>query len=222
MPEPVTMIGLAAGLGTLTIHLARRFFEVAKEVVDVVVGFIALVLSLPLLAVCAIVIKLSSKGPVFFRQARVGRSGKHFMMVKLRTMYADAEGGGSDNGALWTEDDDPRVVPACRWMRRSHIDELPQLINVIKGEMSLIGPRPERPEIVAELEKVCPDFNKRHLVRPGITGLAQIRNGYESSVEGAVRKLKADLEYIEKRTWSTELRILAGTVPKLFGDDKAR
>jgi len=107
-------------------------------------------------------------------------------------------------------------------MRRSHVDELPQLINVIKGEMSLVGPRPERPELVAKLEKVCPEFNKRHMVRPGITGLAQLRNGYEASVEGARRKLQADLEYIEKQNWSTELRILASTLTRFVKDDNSR
>ncbi len=219
MPEPVTMLGLAAGLGTLGFHLARRFFETAKEVVDVVAGSILLVISLPVLAVCALVVKLTSAGPVLFRQARVGRGGRTFMMLKFRTMYLE---NGSANGSVWTEDNDPRVVPACRWVRRTHLDELPQLINVIKGEMSLVGPRPERPEIVVELEKVCPEFNKRHMVRPGITGLSQVRNGYAASVEGALQKLRTDLEYIEKRRWSTELRIMAGTVPKIFGDNKAR
>ncbi|HUT61711.1 MAG TPA: sugar transferase [Phycisphaerae bacterium] len=219
MPEPLTVLGFVAGLGTLGLYLAKRFFEVAKEVVDIVLGFIVLVVSLPLLAVCALLIKLSSRGPVFYRQRRVGRGGKVFRMYKLRTMRDDAE---ARSGAVWAEDNDPRVVPACRWMRRSHVDELPQLINVIKGEMSLVGPRPERPELVAKLEKACPEFNKRHMVRPGITGLAQLRNGYEASVEGARRKLQVDLEYIEKRNWGTELRILAGTLTKFVNDDDSR
>jgi lipopolysaccharide/colanic/teichoic acid biosynthesis glycosyltransferase len=218
VPEPLTMVGLAAGVGTIGIHLARRFFGVAKEISDVVFGFVALVLSLPLFVVCAATVKLSGKGPVFFLQPRVGCGGREFMMIKFRTMFTNRTAG---RDAVWTEDNDSRIVPACRWMRRTHVDELPQLINVIKGEMSLVGPRPERPEIVSELEKVCPEFTKRHMVRPGITGLAQIKNGYASSVDDAIRKLRLDLEYIEQQRWSTELRILAGTVPKLFGDDKA-
>ena len=218
MPEPLTMIGVAAGLGTIGVHLARRFFETAKEIFDIVVGFLALVVSLPLMAVCAILVKLSSKGPVLFRQARVGRGGKQFSMLKFRTMYVDVK---PVDGVLWTEDDDPRIMPVCRWMRRSHIDELPQLINVVRGEMSIVGPRPERPEIVAELQKICPDFSKRHIVRPGITGLSQIRNGYAASVQGSLEKLKADLQYIEQRKWSSELRIIAQTVPKILGDSKA-
>jgi lipopolysaccharide/colanic/teichoic acid biosynthesis glycosyltransferase len=212
------MFGLGAGLVTLGVHLARRFFSVAKEVFDVVVGFLALLLLSPLILLCAAIVRLSSRGPVLFRQARVGRSGRHFVMMKLRTMYTD---GRSATGGLWTQDNDPRIIPACRWIRRCHFDELPQLINVIKGDMSLIGPRPDTPEMVAAVEQACPNFSKRHMVRPGITGLAQIRNGYTATVDGGIEKLSADLEYIEKQNWSTELRILAGTVPKVFGDNKA-
>ena len=219
MPEPVTIIGVGGAVATLLIHLARRFFDAAKEVVDVVLGAIALVLALPLIGFCALIIKLRSKGPVFYRQTRVGKGGRLFNMIKLRTMFVDAE---SDGDVKWAEDNDPRIVPGCRWMRRSHVDELPQLINVIKGEMSLVGPRPERPEIVAELDKVCPDFNKRHMVRPGITGLAQIRNGYEATVEGSMRKLKADMEYIENRRWTTELRIMCATLKKFVKDETSR
>lgn len=219
MPEPITILGFGAGVMAVGGYLARRFFGVAKEVFDVVVGFVAFILCLPLLGLCAVLIKVSSRGPVFFRQQRVGRGGVVFEMVKLRTMHADWKGATQPT---WTEENDPRVIPACRWMRRTHLDELPQLLNVIKGEMSLIGPRPERPEIVAEIEKACPGFSKRHLVRPGITGLAQVRNGYAASVDSAIQKLRADMEYIEQQKWSNELRILAGTVPKIFGDSKAR
>lgn len=202
-------------MGLLT-HLARRYFEIAKEVLDIVLGFILLVLSLPILAFCAVLIKLSSRGPVFFTQVRVGQGGKHFRMRKLRTMYSDAE---NRSGAVWCGDKDPRIVPICRWMRRSHVDELPQLLNVIKGEMSLVGPRPERPQILDELEEIYPDIRKRLAVKPGITGLAQIRNGYDTTVEAFRHKLASDLEYIANRKWGTELRILFATVTKLH--DKA-
>ncbi len=196
----------------MTTHLARRYFEMAKEVVDVILGTIALVLSLPILAVCAIIIKISSKGPVFHNQVRSGKDGKPFLMYKLRTMYADVE---SVTGPVWAKYGDPRVVRWCRWMRRSHVDELPQLINVIKGEMSLVGPRPERPEILAELEKRYPEMRERLVVRPGITGLAQIRNGYDTNIKACRNKLDADLEYIERRKWALELRIMLGTFAKL-------
>jgi lipopolysaccharide/colanic/teichoic acid biosynthesis glycosyltransferase len=212
MPEPVTLIGVSAGLLAITSHLARRYFEFAKEVVDIVLGFILLVFCLPILAACAFLVKVSSRGPVFYKQIRAGRDGKPFVMYKLRSMYIDAE---EATGAVWAQRGDPRVVPACRWMRRSHADELPQLINVIRGDMSLIGPRPERAEIMQELEKAYPEVRRRLAVRPGITGLAQITNGYDTSVEAFRNKLKKDLEYIERRNWTMELRILAATVTKL-------
>ena len=212
MPEPVTIIGFLGGTAALTGHLARRYFEVAKDCVDIFLGFIALILALPILLICVVIVKLSSQGSVFFSQVRVGRYGKLFRMYKLRTMYLDAE---SACGPVWAVDDDPRVVPACRWMRRSHMDELPQLINVIKGEMSLVGPRPERQEILAELEKAYPEVRKRLTVKPGITGLAQIKCGYDTTLDAFRNKLKADMEYIDKRKWSLELRIMAATVTRL-------
>lgn len=217
MPEPVTIIGLGAGLIALTTHLARRFFGLAKEIFDIVAGSVLLVLALPVLAVCALIVKLSSRGPALFSQTRVGQDGKPFRMYKLRTMYTDAE---SASGAVWAAKGDPRVVPTCRWIRRCHADELPQLINVVRGDMSLVGPRPERLEILKELEKVYPEIRKRLSVRPGITGLAQVRNGYDTSVDAFRDKLRADLEYIERRNWSTELRILTATLTK-FNDKTA-
>jgi len=217
MPEPITIIGVGAGLIGLMTQLARRYFGLAKEVVDIVLGFVALVLCLPVLGLCALIIRLSSKGPVFFTQNRVGKGGKLFKMHKLRTMYVDAE---SASGAVWASNDDPRVVATSRWIRRSHLDELPQLINVIRGDMSLVGPRPERPEILAKLEKRYPQVRRRLSVRPGITGLAQVRNGYDTSVDAFRHKLEADLEYIERSNWSTEIRILAATLGK-FRDKSA-
>ncbi|MBE3039262.1 MAG: sugar transferase [Chloroflexi bacterium] len=212
MPEPITIVGMGVGVLALSSHLARRYFEVAKEIVDIVLGAIALLVCLPLIAFCVVLIKLWSKGPVFFKQVRAGRNGKPFIMYKLRTMYTGAE---LASGAVWASPDDPRVVPVCRWMRRSHADELPQLINVIKGDMSLIGPRPERPEILADLEKVYPDVKRRLAVRPGITGLAQVRNGYDTTIDAYRHKLAMDLEYIERRNWSLEFRIFAATATKL-------
>ncbi len=212
MPEPVTLIGFTGGTLALTCHLARCYFDTAKEIVDVILGAIAFVLTLPILLACMAIIKISSKGPVMFTQIRMGKDGKLFKMYKLRTMYTDAE---SNRGAVWASKDDPRVVGSCRWMRRSHMDELPQILNVIKGEMSLVGPRPERPEIMEELEKHYPDVRGRLKVKPGITGLAQVRNGYDTSVEQFRNKLEADLEYITERKWRNELRIMAATLTKV-------
>ena len=202
---------------SLLVHLSRRHFAAAKEVVDVLLGLIALVVSLPVLAGCAAIIKLSSRGPVLYTQIRIGKGGKPFRMYKLRTMHVNAE---MDTGPVWASKRDPRIVRSCAWMRRSHVDELPQLINVLRGQMSLVGPRPERPEILRELGKAYPQITKRLEVRPGITGLAQIRNGYDTSVADYEQKLKADLEYIAKRCWGMELRILARTLAR-FHDSAA-
>ena len=217
MPEPGTLMGIGAGILVVMAYLAKRFFTAAKEVVDILLAIVALILTLPLMLVCAVIIKLSSPGPIFFKQVRLGRHGKRFNMFKFRTMFADAE---SALGAVWAEAGDSRVVPWCRWMRRCHADELPQLINVIKGEMSIIGPRPERPEIYDDLEKAYPNVRRRLAVKPGITGLAQVRTGYDTSIEEFRKKLAADLEYIEKRNWRMELLILARTLGKL-NDSKA-
>jgi lipopolysaccharide/colanic/teichoic acid biosynthesis glycosyltransferase len=219
MPEPITMTGVGGGTIGFAIHLARRHFDAAKEVVDIALGFIALVLWLPLLIVCAAIIKASNRGPIFFTQMRAGRNGRLFRMYKLRTMVVAAE---SESGPKWAEEDDPRIIPACRWMRRTHVDELPQLINVIKGDMSLVGPRPERPEILAELEGIYPRVRSRLDVRPGITGLAQIRNGYDTTREAFRGKLDADLEYIDRRRWSLDLSIMWATLARFFGDSRAR
>jgi len=202
----------------LLLHLARRYFDAAKEVFDVFCGVILLVISLPLMLVCAAMIKLSSRGPVLFKQVRVGKDGKLFTMYKLRSMHLNAE---TASGAVWASKNDPRVIRGCKWMRRSHVDELPQLVNIIKGEMSLVGPRPERLEILEELEKAYPNVRNRLAVKPGITGLAQIRNGYDSSIEAFRGKLASDLEYIDRRRWSLEFRILVTTVTR-FNDQLAR
>ena len=218
MPEPVTLVALGSGVVGLATHLARRYFEMAKEVFDIVVGFFILIFALPVIGFCAVIIKLSSRGPIFHKQIRLGQDGMPFTLYKLRTMH---EGAETASGAVWAENNDPRVIRTCQWMRSSHVDELPQLINVMRGEMSLVGPRPERPEILAELEATYPDVSKRLAVRPGITGLAQIRNGYDTTVEAFRHKLEADLEYINRRRWATEFRILANTLKK-FNDKQAR
>lgn len=216
MAEPMTVTladyALPASQGDIHCH----GFGVGKRIMDILLGFVALVLAVPILALSAAIIKYVSKGAVFYSQMRVGKNGKLFRMYKIRTMTCDAE---SESGPVWASELDPRVLPGCRWMRQSHIDELPQLINVLKGEMSLVGPRPERPEIVAELEKSYPEFNQRLAVRPGITGLAQVRNGYDKTVDSVRHKLNYDMEYIAKRKWSVELLILAATLPKFY--DKA-
>ncbi len=217
MPEPITIVGLGSGILGLLMHLARRYFDVAKEVVDVLLGAVLLLVCAPVIAACGLLILLADGRPVFFTQLRVGRWGKCFQMYKLRTMRRDAEAA---SGAVWAGRKDPRVIPLCRWMRRSHLDELPQLLNVLRGQMAIVGPRPERPAIHERLRDLYPDVDKRLEVRPGITGLAQLRAGYDTDLEHFRTKLDNDLDYIARRRWGLDLGILVRTLGK-FHDNAA-
>ena len=169
-------------------------FSVCKRVIDIVLSCVGLLMTLPFFPVIALAIKLDSAGPVFFRQERVGNREKLFVLFKFRTMGQDAEKG---TGAVWAEKNDPRVTSLGRFFRGSRIDEIPQLFNVLRGDMSFIGPRPERPEFVEKLKQVIPYYSKRHFIKPGLTGWAQVRYPYGSSVEDAVEKLRYDLYYIK-------------------------
>ncbi|NLE28198.1 MAG: sugar transferase [Phycisphaerae bacterium] len=217
MPDIATLTIESYAIDPPQINVGRIVFDLTKRFIDIILGTIALILLSPIILLCALIVRFSSQGSVIYKQLRVGKDGRLFEMYKLRTMVADAE---QSTGPVWAKADDPRVIPACRWMRRGHFDELPQIINVLKGEMSLVGPRPERPEISAELKEIFPDFNKRLAVRPGITGLAQIRNGYDETLNGVRRKLNFDIEYINTRGFGLELYILAATLPK-FNDQSA-
>ena len=182
--------------------------EAVKRMGDVALAFVLLVLTSPLQLLLALLVKLSGPGPAFYRQTRVGQYGRTFRMLKLRTMRADAEAGE----ARWAQGDDPRQTRVGRLLRRTRLDELPQLLNILLGEMSFVGPRPERPEFVATLEKAIPFYAWRHAVRPGLTGWAQINYPYGSSVEDAVRKLEYDLYYIRNFSLATDLFIVLRTV----------
>lgn len=219
MPEPITVALVGAGGSGILLELARRQFRIFKELMDVVGGGVALLLFAPVMILCAILIKLwDPKGPVLYRQVRVGLNGKLFTIFKLRSMYVDAEAHGK---AQWAGKDDPRVIPVCRWMRMSHVDELPQLLNILRGEMSLVGPRPERPEMFENLSQQLPDFEKRLAVKPGLTGMAQIKNGYDTDLESVRRKLQYDLEYIENMSLFLEMKLIFATFAK-FRDQGAR
>lgn len=219
MPEPITMVMVGAGGGGLLLELARRQFRIFKELMDLVGGAVAMMLFLPVMLVCALLIKLwDPAGPVMYRQVRVGLNGRLFTIYKLRTMYVDAE---KHSGAMRAGQDDPRVIPVCRWMRRSHVDELPQLFNILRGEMSLVGPRPERPELFEELSREVPNFEQRLSVKPGLTGLAQIKNGYDTDIASVRRKLDYDLQYIENMSLGMELKLIVSTFAK-FHDAGAR
>jgi exopolysaccharide biosynthesis polyprenyl glycosylphosphotransferase len=182
--------------------------EAVKRMGDVVLAFTLLVLTAPLQLLLALLVKLSGHGPAFYRQTRVGRYGRTFSMLKLRTMRVDAENGA----ARWAQGNDPRQTGLGRILRRTRLDELPQLLNILLGEMSFVGPRPERPEFVATLEKEIPYYAWRHAVRPGLTGWAQINYPYGSSVEDSLRKLEYDLYYIRNFSLATDLFIVLRTV----------
>jgi len=165
-------------------------------------------------AVIALAIKLAEPGaPVLYVQERVGRFGEPFRIRKFRTMRQDAEAG---TGPVWAGQDDPRVTPLGRFLRRFRLDEIPQFLNVLVGEMSIVGPRPERPEIARELEKVIPYFRERENVMPGLTGWAQIRHPYGRTAEDAVRKLEYDLYYIKHMSLALDLQIVLSTLRIIF------
>lgn len=207
-PEPSTMFLILSGLGGMFVQFARRSFCRCKRYLDLILSVMGLTLSLPLLTLTAIMIKMTSKGPVLYKQNRVGKSGVIFKIYKLRTMRVDAE---KNTGAVWARANDPRITSIGRILRKCHVDEIPQLINVIKGEMSIVGPRPERPEMVRDLKALIHDYEKRLQVKPGITGLAQVKHKYDETIDDVRKKIKYDLLYINKMCWLVELRILALT-----------
>jgi sugar transferase (PEP-CTERM system associated) len=165
-----------------------------KRVFDLVLASIGLLILLPVLLIVAFLNKLLSPGPALYSQVRVGQNGRPFVVYKFRSMRPDAE---SKTGAVWASPDDPRVTPVGRVLRRTRLDELPQLWNVLRGDMSFVGPRPERPEFVSALTEQIPYYGQRHVVRPGLTGWAQIRHRYGGSVDDAVQKLQYDLYYVK-------------------------
>lgn len=183
-------------------------YLIAKRCFDILAAIIGLILLSPLFLVVAILIKLDSEGPVFFSQERVGKKGRIFRMHKFRTMVQDAE---KNTGPVWAKKDDPRSTLVGRVLRKTKIDEFPQFFNILKGDMSLVGPRPERPCFVKRFAKIVPGYERRHDVIPGCTGLAQLRNGYDSGPDDIYRKLRYDVTYIRKMGMAIDLRLLAET-----------
>jgi sugar transferase (PEP-CTERM system associated) len=181
----------------------------AKRVLDLVAATIGLALAAPLMALVAAVVRLTSAGPALYHQERVGRHGRSFTVHKFRSMRLDAE---ATTGAVWASSDDPRITPVGRFLRRTRLDELPQLWNVMKGDMSFVGPRPERPEFVRQLTEKIPFYGQRHVVRPGLTGWAQVRYTYGASVEDALMKLQYDLYYIKNLSLALDLYIIFSTI----------
>ncbi len=196
----------------------RAVSSVAKRVFDVIASALLLFLTAPVIVIFAILVKLDSKGPAFFRQQRVGLFGEPFNVIKLRSIRTDAEAAG----AQWAIKDDPRTTRIGRFIRKVRIDELPQTWSVLKGEMSFVGPRPERPEFVSGLEEKLPYFAERHMVKPGITGWAQINYPYGASIEDSRHKLEYDLYYAKNYTPFLDLLILLQTLRVVLWHEGAR
>jgi sugar transferase (PEP-CTERM system associated) len=186
-----------------------------RRILNLVLALVGFVLSLPVMALVSIAIKLESRGPLFYTQERVGKNGRLFKIVKFRSMTADAE---KDTGPIWAEAADPRMTRVGRIIRKLRLDELPQFINVIRGDMNFVGPRPERPVFVEQLSEMIAYYQQRHLIKPGLTGWAQIKFPYGSSVEDAFEKLRYDLYYIKNRSLLLDGLIIFETVKTvLFG-----
>jgi sugar transferase (PEP-CTERM system associated) len=186
-----------------------RVQNLIKRAIDITLALTGLVLALPIMAVVAVAVKCSSRGPALYHQGRVGQYGRVFILHKFRSMRADAE---KETGAVWAKAGDDRVTSVGRFLRRTRLDELPQLWNVLCGHMSFVGPRPERPEFVSSLTRQIPYYGQRHIVRPGLTGWAQVRYTYGASIEDALEKLQYDLFYIKNRTLAFDLFIIAKTL----------
>ncbi len=205
--------------------------DTAIRILNVIVALLGILITLPLWIVIAIAIKVTSRGPVFYTQTRVGLDardpnparpdsrrvqdlgGRPFAILKFRTMQPDAEVGGR---AVWASTDDDRVTPVGKFLRRSRLDELPQLLNVLRGDMNVVGPRPERPQLIQELRTQIPAYQQRQRVRPGITGHAQVHLQYDTSIDDVRKKVQHDLEYIARRSVWQDLLIMLKTLPVML------
>ncbi|EGT4051969.1 sugar transferase [Clostridioides difficile] len=190
-------------------------FDLYQRVMDLVLSIIGLVIGLPLIAIFGILIKIEDKGPITYKQERLGKCGRRFYIYKLRSMRTDAE----KFGAQWAEKDDPRITKVGKFIRKTRIDEIPQLFNILKGDMGLIGPRPERPNFTVQFNEEIPGFINRLAIKPGLTGWAQVNGGYEITPE---EKLKEDIYYIKNRSILLDFKILFKTVKVVLTGDGAR
>ena len=197
----------------------RSSYEYVKRSIDILGAVVLLAGLTPVVALVAVAVKCSSPGPVLIRQKRVTQGGKEFTLFKFRSMRADAE---ASTGAVLATAQDNRITPLGRFLRKTRLDELPQLINVLRGEMSLIGPRPERPEIARALSKQIPGFHRRLGAKAGLTGLAQVIQGYPDGIDGYRQKLALDVVYIKRRSLLLDLQIALRTVGVVFSGSGAR
>ncbi len=193
--------------------LSQALYAACKTAVEWVAALVLLVVLLPVILVTALLVKLTSRGPAFYTQVRLGLDGRAFTIIKLRTMRHNAERA---SGACWSKPGDPRVTRLGKFLRRTHLDEFPQLFNVLKGDMSLVGPRPERPEIAVDLERELPRYRARLSVRPGVTGLAQVQLPADTDLASVRRKLGYDLYYVRRVGFWLDLCIVLRTACNLF------
>lgn len=202
-------------LNNFSSNKSFKSYLVIKRIFDISIGAIGLLISSPVILLFTLLIRLETPGPSIFSQKRLGKGGKEFNVVKLRSMSNDAE----KNGAQWAKKNDPRVTNIGKFIRKTRIDELPQFYNILKGEMTLIGPRPERPEFTAQFNMEIPGFVNRLAAKPGLTGWAQINGGYDLS---PLAKFEKDMEYIDNRSWKLDLLIILKTVKIMITGSGAR
>ena len=227
--RPVTFVDVAAA-GAFEDVVPKDRSERLSRAVNVSIALLAMIVLSPLFLLIALAVKLTSRGPVFYTQVRVGvdrrynqksaydrrgydHGGKPFMMFKFRTMKINAE---ADGRAVWAVKSDPRITLIGNLLRKTRLDELPQLLNVIRGDMNIVGPRPERPTIFADLRQTIPQYPMRQRVKPGITGWAQINQAYDATVEDVRRKVQFDLEYMKRQSIAHDLRIMTMTLPVMI------
>jgi lipopolysaccharide/colanic/teichoic acid biosynthesis glycosyltransferase len=207
--QPVSIVLIISAILGLFLRFIRNRYHQLRPLADYCVSLIGLLLVSPVFFVVGIIIKITSRGPVFYTQERVGKNGRLFNIIKFRTMCVNAE---SQDGPVWAKKNDKRITTFGRFLRKTHIDELPQLINVIRGEMSIIGPRPERPFFVRKFKDSIPGYSKRLAIKPGIAGLAQCCHKYDETIRDVQKKLRYDILYINRMCWMLDLRILWRTL----------
>jgi len=216
--DTVVLLGLHSpetrGRSQLAEGLGQNGYLAAKAVLEFCMAALLLAVTAPVILLCALLVKLTSRGPAFYSQTRLGLGGRPYRIYKLRTMYHQCE---LRSGPQWSQKGDLRVTPLGRLLRSTHLDELPQLWNVLRGEMGLIGPRPERPEFIPSLVKAVPLYQLRMLVRPGVTGLAQVQLPADTDLNSVRAKVAHDLYYIRNAGVGMDLRILLATALKVFG-----
>jgi len=205
-------------LGVITQSL-RKKYDFLKRIFDLIISIVSLIVFSPLFLIVALLVKVDSPGPVFFRQERAGESGNIFNILKFRTMRKNAE---LETGPVWAQDQDPRITKIGNFLRKSHLDEIPQLINVFLGDMALIGPRPERPEMIDVIKSDIPNFDERLNIKPGVTGLAQARYNYGATIKDASRKLQYDLIYIKRMCFLLDMQIVFWTAGRVLTGEGSR